>query len=87
MSNPTHATQLHGCTGNCQQGRAPCDCRDELANGWTRTTQPGDLLPTSMDPATGVSAEKAAVIAIALVAACLVLVLLVHAAVSTGVGR
>jgi hypothetical protein len=51
---PTDESQmLYGCTGRCQQGRIRCDCLDELANGTTRATQPGELLPNTPDPAEG----------------------------------
>lgn len=62
-----------GCTGTCHQGRQPCDCRDELANGCTRSTQPGELVPNTPDPAEGVSGlwiGLGLVGAIAAVAAC-----------------
>lgn len=36
-------SHLYGCAGDCQQGRRPCDCRDELANG--ATTMPAELEP------------------------------------------
>jgi hypothetical protein len=51
----SHDHMFAGCTGTCMQGRLPCDCRDELANGGTRSTEPGDLEPNLPDPAEGVS--------------------------------
>lgn len=69
----SHDYMFTGCTGTCMQGRQPCDCRDELANGCTRTTQPGDWLPVTPDPAEGVSGlciGLGLVGAIAAVAAC-----------------
>jgi hypothetical protein len=78
----SHDHMFTGCTGTCMQGRQPCDCRDELANGCTRTTQPGELAPNPPDRAEGVSAGKAALIAVGLTAACLVLALVAHAVAS-----
>jgi len=52
-----------------------------------RETRPGELLPVTPDPAEGIDWTREARIAIALVAACLVLVLLVHAYASSGAPR
>lgn len=42
MNHASHDHRhLYGCAGDCQQGRRPCDCRDELANG--ATTMPAGL--------------------------------------------